>query len=198
MSADESAIQSSSRALYISIAWANCWQVLVSLCYVQYNTLLTTFLVGQEWSQFACATTSSHPKTVQDESRDTEKLVAKAYPRGPKPSGFWSWIRIFISGDRDEDLAASRVRRTLRVSEPQGIQRSTYFVSMPTKYGLPLISAMAAMHFLLSQSIFVIATDAYKYGNTAKSFESVYLSGFSIQALITSTYESLAARYPIR
>ena len=46
-------------------------------------------------------------------------------------------------------------RKTLRVSAPEGIQRSSYFLSMPFKYSLPLIATMSILYWLISQSIFV-------------------------------------------
>jgi hypothetical protein len=52
-------------------------------------------------------------------------------------------------------------RKTLRVTHPRGIQRSTYFVSMPYKYGIPLMIANTVLHILISQSLFIISTVAY-------------------------------------
>ena len=45
--------------------------------------------------------------------------------------------------------------KTLRVSHPVGIQQSSFFLSMPLKYGVPLVGSMALLHFCVSQSIFV-------------------------------------------
>lgn len=47
-------------------------------------------------------------------------------------------------------------RKTLRVSAPQGIQRSSYFVSMPLRYGIPIMILFSTGHWLISQSIFII------------------------------------------
>ncbi len=52
-------------------------------------------------------------------------------------------------------------RKTLRVSEPEGIQRSTYFLSIPWKYGIPLLVTMAFLHWSVSQSIFVTRIVSY-------------------------------------
>ncbi|KAI1775604.1 hypothetical protein F4818DRAFT_457822 [Hypoxylon cercidicola] len=46
-------------------------------------------------------------------------------------------------------------RKPLRVSEPIGIQRSTYFISLPLRYGIPLYMSSALMHWLVSQSLFL-------------------------------------------
>ncbi|CAG8947876.1 unnamed protein product [Penicillium salamii] len=53
-------------------------------------------------------------------------------------------------------------RRSLRVSCPRGYQRSTYFLSLPYRYSLPLMAASSVLHWLVSQSIFVIQTIAYQ------------------------------------
>ncbi|KAK8044117.1 hypothetical protein PG993_004141 [Apiospora rasikravindrae] len=46
-------------------------------------------------------------------------------------------------------------RRTLRVSEPVGIQRSSYTISLPLRYGVPLYAASGLIHWLISQSLFL-------------------------------------------
>ena len=75
-----------------------------------------------------------------------------------------------------------RVRKTLRVSAPEGIQRSSYFVSMPWRYGIPLISAMFLLHWLISQSVFVFAVDIYN-GRGHIDFRR-FGCGYSIEPII--------------
>lgn len=53
-------------------------------------------------------------------------------------------------------------RRSLRVSCPRGYQRSSYFLSLPYRYSVPLMVASSVLHWLVSQSIFVIQTIAYE------------------------------------
>jgi hypothetical protein len=52
-------------------------------------------------------------------------------------------------------------RKTLRVSVPRGIQRGNYFLSLPYKYSIPLMSCSGILHWFISQSIFVVQTVAY-------------------------------------
>ncbi|RYP63372.1 hypothetical protein DL771_009308 [Monosporascus sp. 5C6A] len=40
----------------------------------------------------------------------------------------------------------STTRKPLRVSEPLGIQRSSYFISLPLRYGVPLYATAGLMH----------------------------------------------------
>ena len=47
-------------------------------------------------------------------------------------------------------------RKTLRVSSPQGLQRGTYELQLPFRYGASLLAAAAILHWLVSQSIFLV------------------------------------------
>jgi hypothetical protein len=53
-------------------------------------------------------------------------------------------------------------RKNLRVSSPIGQQRSTYFLSLPWRYGLPLMATFTILHWTLSQSIFLTVVSVYK------------------------------------
>ncbi|KAF5964045.1 hypothetical protein FBULB1_13014 [Fusarium bulbicola] len=51
-------------------------------------------------------------------------------------------------------------RRSLRVSSnPRGEQRSRYFLQLPYRYSIPLLVASISMHWMLSQSIFIVAVE---------------------------------------
>jgi hypothetical protein len=53
-------------------------------------------------------------------------------------------------------------KKSLRVSQkPQGEQRSSYFLQLPYRYAIPLLGCSAVMHWLASQSIFLIAVERY-------------------------------------
>ncbi|PLB45493.1 hypothetical protein P170DRAFT_389378, partial [Aspergillus steynii IBT 23096] len=55
----------------------------------------------------------------------------------------------------------ARHRRPLRVSWPRGQQRSTYYLSLPYRYSIPLLVLSATLHWLLSQSIFFVSIKTY-------------------------------------
>ena len=80
---------------------ANLPQLLVSVLYLNYNSLFTCMLMEKEWNDFAYD------------------------------------------------------RKALRVSSPLDGQRSTYFLSLPYGYAIPLIVLSGLMHWLVSQSIFL-------------------------------------------
>lgn len=52
-------------------------------------------------------------------------------------------------------VTAGRGRKYLRVNEARGEQKSTYFLSLPFKYGVPLLIGSGLMHWLVSQSVFL-------------------------------------------
>ena len=79
-------------------------------------------------------------------------------------------------------------RKTLRVSHPKGIQRSSYFISMPMKYGIPLLGANAIMHWLISQSVFVVSTTTYFPGDIEDTSQSFTTTGYSISATLACKY----------
>ena len=47
-------------------------------------------------------------------------------------------------------------RKGLRVSRPKGEQRSTFYLELPLRYGLPLVAASSLLHWLVSQSLFFV------------------------------------------
>lgn len=56
-------------------------------------------------------------------------------------------------------------RRGLRVSQPSGIQRSTYWLHLPYRYSIPLIVASSLMHWLISESLSLLRVAFYdKFG----------------------------------
>ena len=75
-------------------------------------------------------------------------------------------------------------RKGLRVSSPKGSQRSTYWLQLPWTYSLPLIVASAILHWLVSQSIFLVRIDAYDVHHILVPKESFTSCGYSAYALV--------------
>jgi hypothetical protein len=51
-------------------------------------------------------------------------------------------------------------RRGLRVTSPEGKQRPTHFLQLPLKYAIPLTTCSGILHWLLSQSLFLVRLEA--------------------------------------
>ena len=55
-------------------------------------------------------------------------------------------------------------RKGLRVSRPPiGDQRSSYFLQLPYRFSIPLMIISGTLHWLVSQSIFLVSIDLYDY-----------------------------------
>ena len=57
--------------------------------------------------------------------------------------------------------AYSKQRKPLRVTSRTGQQRSTYRLQLPYRYAVPLVIIWAVLHWLVSQSLFLVVIDSY-------------------------------------
>ena len=73
-------------------------------------------------------------------------------------------------------------RKSLRVSSPRGQQRSTYFLQLPYRYGIPLLLTSGVLHWLVSQSIFIARISVLDGSDT--EVDSASTCGYSDIALI--------------
>jgi hypothetical protein len=63
-----------------------------------------------------------------------------------------------------EWLSYARKRKGLRLSrQPAGAQQASYFLQLPYRFGVPLMLLSGTLHWLVSQSIFLVAIDFYDY-----------------------------------
>ncbi|KAI0475261.1 hypothetical protein GGR56DRAFT_645310 [Xylariaceae sp. FL0804] len=111
--------------LVANVFLANLPQLVVSLLYIFYNSMISTFHVQREFST----------------------MCSK--------------------------------RKTLRVSEPLGIQRSSYFISLPLKFGIPLYVSSGLVHWLLSQSLFLARITAVFPDNQVDNVNTFTTTGYS-------------------
>jgi hypothetical protein len=74
-------------------------------------------------------------------------------------------------------------RKGLRVSRvPSGLQRSTYFLQLPYRFGLPLVILSGTLHWLVSQSIFLVSVDVYSLNGVFYYFSNT--CGYSPIAML--------------
>ena len=97
----------------------------------------------------------------------TRQLVAAEWIRFLKPKG----------------------KKSLRVSSPVGMQRSSYMLSLPMSYSIPLMMAFMLLHWLVSQSVFIIQTTALGPGPQIYRLQTYDDSavGYSVLGIILST-----------
>lgn len=77
-------------------------------------------------------------------------------------------------------------KRPLRVSSPVGMQRSSYTLSLPMKYSIPLMLAMISLHWLISESLFLVRIQAFGPGSDIYRIPDLDKSevGYSILGII--------------
>lgn len=75
-------------------------------------------------------------------------------------------------------------RKPLRVTGPKDQQRSTYYLSLPYTYAIPLMALSGLLHWLVSQSFFLVRFDHYK--STGEFSRSISNCGYSCIAIIAA------------
>ncbi|KAL4883546.1 hypothetical protein BJY04DRAFT_226567 [Aspergillus karnatakaensis] len=75
-------------------------------------------------------------------------------------------------------------KKPLRVSWPRGQQRSTYYLSLPYRYSLPLLAVSAVLHWLVSQSLFFVEIIPFDQNGTREIGDEVVTCGYSPVAII--------------
>lgn len=72
----------------------------------------------------------------------------------------------------------------LRVTTPTGRQRSTYRLQLPYRYGVPLLIGSGALHWFVSQSIFLVSVNVLSSPGSEVTDAGVSTCGYSPMAII--------------
>lgn len=80
--------------------------------------------------------------------------------------------------------------RPLRVSRSEGQQRSTYWLQLPYRYSVPMLAAFAVLHWLVSESLFLINVNLYNPDGTFSGSSNSQL-GFGMTGTIASAVLSI-------
>lgn len=81
----------------------------------------------------------------------------------------------------------TRRKKGLRVSDkPTGDQRSTYWLQLPYRYALPMMTVMAVLHWLVSQSIFLVNVSTYDNNGIRVPGRDISACGYSMYGLVAS------------
>ncbi|KAH7091653.1 hypothetical protein FB567DRAFT_279067 [Paraphoma chrysanthemicola] len=90
-----------------------------------------------------------------------------------------------MAGAREWNRFATS-RKHLRVTKPMGQQRSTYFLQLPYKWSIPLVSNGAILHWLLSQTFFLVRIDYFdrKGDRTTECNSACGFSALSLMVFI--------------
>lgn len=88
----------------------------------------------------------------------------------------------------DEWSRYGHSRKALRVSSPIWEQRSTYRLQLPYLYSIPLLAVSTWMHWLVSQSIFLVRIAVYDSSGQELNPLSKYSVGYSCIAIICTIF----------
>ncbi|KAF9066200.1 hypothetical protein BDP27DRAFT_1365818 [Rhodocollybia butyracea] len=100
-------------------------------------------------------------------------------------------------------------RKPLRVSDPCGDQRSTYFLQIPYRFGLPLMACSTLLHWLMSQSIFLVVVNVWDgadlqntitscgYSPIAMMLSSIVGASLFLSALAVGYFKHIDCRMPL-
>jgi hypothetical protein len=156
------------RAFLSIVFFANMWQLLISLLATLLNAFFACFSVEAEWQSYA----------AQDKPR--------------KPSGN-TWMRKLFGRYNKVAQDDGLQGKALRVTSPEGKQRSTYFLALPVRFAGPLMLAFLFLHWTLSQSMFLTVLATYDDGVFATEF---MFFGSSPRPLILGMFSSLPSLLP--
>ena len=76
-------------------------------------------------------------------------------------------------------------RKGLRTTNPTGQQRSTYFLQLPYRWSIPLTVTSGFLHWLLSQSLFLVRLEIRDTDGQIKTSESRCNCGYSPISVLT-------------
>lgn len=87
----------------------------------------------------------------------------------------------------------AHIRRTLRVSYPEALQRSTYRLQIPYRYGVPLMVLIGGIHLLISESIYVVKIKVLAQSEQEDPSQSFVTCGYSLLALLVTIVVGIGA-----
>ncbi|KAI0533756.1 hypothetical protein GGR58DRAFT_485453 [Xylaria digitata] len=136
--------------LLFSISITVCLYFLVIVAYE--NGSLTNALVGGFFAS------NNNPFIGQEFTLLTGILAANS-PQLLLSASYLAYNSLFTRLQMAQEWAMyGRDYYPLRVTDPQGMQRSTYRLQLPYKYSLPLIALSAFLHFLISNTLYVVVS----------------------------------------
>ena len=77
-------------------------------------------------------------------------------------------------------------RQGLRVTAPRGDQRSTYRLQLPYRYGIPLLVLLGLLHWLVSQSLFLVKASALTENGDLNPKYDISTCGYSPSAILVT------------
>jgi len=183
-------IQDVKNILIKNVLVANAAQLALSTLYLLFNGMITEISVNEEWSHFGVwhdwQAIENHTAKLRDKS--PKRLLAKRWIKDK----FLALMELsHLSAKRQEPMRPPVAEfkpdyKLLRVSAPQRMQRSSYFLSLPLRFGVPLQATLVALHWLISQSVFLTQADAYATDGSRVAVLDSSKIGYSMSAILAT------------
>ncbi|KAF2751972.1 hypothetical protein M011DRAFT_11578 [Sporormia fimetaria CBS 119925] len=125
--------------------------------------------VGADWNCLGSVNTEFLITLFRDIDSELTAILIANTPQAIVSFIYLTYNGIFTCMLAEREWAQYSVKRSaLRVTVPRREQTSTYFLQVPYRFGVPLLSASALLHFFISQPIFVARVAVYKGGHPAQ------------------------------
>ncbi|KAF1912724.1 hypothetical protein BDU57DRAFT_583233 [Ampelomyces quisqualis] len=93
------------------------------------------------------------------------------------------WSKLLVAHEFDR---MTQSKKGLRVSERRrGMQRASHFFTLPVRYALPLMSCSAALHWLCSQSFFMVRIDGVNSRGETDPEDRLVRLGYSVTGIVS-------------
>ncbi|KAH8730757.1 hypothetical protein GQ44DRAFT_672608 [Phaeosphaeriaceae sp. PMI808] len=93
------------------------------------------------------------------------------------------WSKLLVAHEFDR---MTRAKKGLRVSErPRGKQRASHFFTLPARYALPLMGCSTALHWLCSQSFFMVRIDGVNSSGVLDEHDRLVRLGYSASGVVS-------------
>ncbi|KAF2136045.1 uncharacterized protein K452DRAFT_215267, partial [Aplosporella prunicola CBS 121167] len=100
------------------------------------------------------------------------------------------WTRMLLAAEWS-DFAYERKGLRLSSRNADSSQRSTYFLQVPYRYGIPLMALCTLLHWMISQSIYLAVIDMYSMSDELIPEERIVTCGYSLVAIICTIVVAL-------
>jgi hypothetical protein len=129
-----------------------------SLGFGSYNSAATLHIFP--WSSDGSASTDLSSTSFSSNTILLSMVAIANLPQAIVSCLYFAYNTVYTSFLSAAEWARfSREAKTLRTTDPLGGQRSTYWLSLPWTYALPLATASSVLHWLISQSLFIARTE---------------------------------------
>lgn len=140
-----------------------------------------------KWGSESSDYLSFTPESLDASGILINSFVANA-PQVLLSFSYFSFNRLSTSVNFEQEWNGyASYKKALRVTNPQGEQRSTYFLQLPYRWAIPLTISAGILHWLLSQAIFLSRVELRSSDGSLSESGSLCKTGYSLLSLLVFT-----------